>query len=134
MKPITNEQQLFDYLKENKLPDLVMAKDKFSRWDCYSPDTKVRAELKCRSKDFDAYIIEKDKYEILIRKCSDNGDIPVYINSSPKGVYYWVLDKLPEPKWLELPLPVTSQFADNRKVTKTVGFLSVQNATVVVRY
>ena len=61
-----NEQDLFDYLKFNCYPDLVMSKKQMSRWDCYSPKYKYRIELKCRKTHYDSLMLEKTKYDAMI--------------------------------------------------------------------
>ena len=64
-----SEQDLFDYLKFNWYPDLVMSKKQMSRWDCYSPMLKYRIELKCRKAHYDSLMLEKTKYDAMIEKC-----------------------------------------------------------------
>ena len=58
------EQDLFNYLKENLYPDLVMSLSPISRWDCYSKKRQHRIELKCR----------KNHYEELLKQSDDQVD------------------------------------------------------------
>ena len=53
------EIDLFNYLVENIYPDLVKAKNQMSRWDCYSPSTSHRIELKCRQVHYKTLLLEK---------------------------------------------------------------------------
>lgn len=124
------EQDLFNYLRENRYPDLVMAKSKISRWDCYSPSNYHRIELKCRSKHFDTLLIEKKKFDALIYKCKDNLDIPFYINYTPDGVYSFNLYKV-EPIWTVKKIRATTHFADSEPIDKEVAFLDVIDAEVL---
>lgn len=81
-------------------------------------------ELKCRNKHYDELLIEKDKYDALIKRSKEFGTTPMYINSTPNGIFVFNLGKVPEPQWEDKGgLPTTSHFSDRRKIVKTVGFL-----------
>ena len=121
------EQQLFDYLVNCCYPDLVMAKNKMSRWDCYSPSTYHRIELKCREKHWNTLILERKKYDAMIEKCNDNIDIPIYICSTPNGVYRYNLFLI-EPVWEFARMKKTTYFANNNRVEKEVAMLPVIDA------
>ena len=81
------EADLFDWLKENVYLDLVKAKNQMSRWDCYSPSKGHRIELKCRKKHYDTLLLEKKKYDAMVLEANKHLDTPVYINSTPEGIY-----------------------------------------------
>ena len=66
------EQDLFNYLKENLYPDLVMSLSPISRWDCYSKKRQHRIELKCRKNHYEELVIEKGKFDAMIRKANEN--------------------------------------------------------------
>lgn len=122
-----NEQALFDYLKGCCYPDLVMALSKMSRWDCYSVSTFHRIELKSRGKHYPTLLIEKKKYDAMIEKCNDNLDIPIYICSTPKGVYKFNL-YLVKPKWEVQYHNKTTEFSNNKKIPKEVAMLPIIDA------
>jgi hypothetical protein len=124
------EQQLFEYLRKDYYPDLVKAKSQMSRWDCYSPITFHRIELKCRKTHFDALLIERKKYDAMVFKCQDNLDIPMYINSTPEGVYRWNLYNV-EPQWFTKKIRATTEFADNKLIDKEIALLEVIDAEVL---
>lgn len=89
-------------------------------------------ELKCRNKHYDELLIEKDKYDALLKRSEEFGTTPIYINSTPDGIFVFNLGKLPEPKWEDKGgMPTTSHFSDRRKIVKTVGFLPVYLATKI---
>ena len=88
---------------------LVDTSDNFSKSDCYDIETKNRIELKCRATHYDKLIIEKPKYEYLIKESKKFGDVPIYINSTPKGIFLFELEDL-KLKWFEKPLPKTTDF------------------------
>jgi hypothetical protein len=46
-------------------------------------------------------VIEKIKYDALVARASMFGTVPVYINSTPVGVWSFRLTELPEPTWEE---------------------------------
>ena len=124
------EEELFEYLIDCCYPDLVKAKSQMSRWDCYSPDTYHRIELKCRGRHYDTLLIEKKKYDAMIDKCDDNLDIPMYINSTPNGIYRFNL-YLVEPIWELQYHNKTTEFANNDKISKEVAMLDVKDAEVL---
>jgi len=124
------EQDLFIYLKEKVYPDLVMSNSPISRWDCYSPKTKHRIELKCRKTHYDELVIERGKFDAMIEKANDNFDLPIYINSTPKGIYKWNLFFV-KPIWFEKQLPKTTDFSDNFKITKEIAMLPIVDAEIL---
>jgi hypothetical protein len=120
-----NEERLFDWLKEYVYFDLVKAKNQMSRWDCYSPKFKHRIELKCRRKHYDSLLIEKSKYDAMIFEAGKHLDIPMYINSTPEGIYSFDLLEI-EPEWIFKSLRATTQFANNKNVLKKIAFLDIE--------
>lgn len=122
-----DEERLFDWLKEFVYFDLVKAKNQMSRWDCYSPKFKHRIELKCRSKHFPTLLLEKKKYNAMIFETGKHLDIPMYINSTPEGIYSFDLLEI-DPIWVEKKLRATTKFANNSIITKEVAFLSLDEA------
>ena len=128
MAPINNEADLFDFLKRSEYPDLVKAKTQMSRWDCYSLDERHRIELKCRRKHYETLLIEKKKFDAIVKICEDNLDIPMYICSTPGGVFvfnlFWI-----EPDWeINRRNPATTEFANGSRVEKEVAYLSIEEA------
>ena len=122
------EEQLFDWLKSQPFyDDLVLAKGQMSRWDCYAPRKKHRIELKCRRKHYDDILIEKSKYDALIAEASKHGDVPVYINSTPKGVYCFDLRKH-DGFWELRRMPKTTEFSERQFIVKEVGYLNIKDA------
>lgn len=120
-----NEERLFDWLKEYVYFDLVKAKNQMSRWDCYSPKFKHRIELKCRRKHYDSLLLEKSKYDAMIFESGKHSDIPMYINSTPEGIYSFDLHQI-EPEWIFKSLRATTQFANNKNIVKKVAFLDIE--------
>ena len=124
------EKELFEYLISCCYPDLVMARSKMSRWDCYSPKTYHRIELKCRATHYDELIIEKKKYDAMIENCNDNLDIPFYINSTPLGIYRWNL-YLVKPVWKTKYLRKTTEFSNSNRIPKEIAMLNVKDAEIL---
>tara|TARA_B100001094_G_scaffold174502_1_gene168725 strand:+ start:4412 stop:4801 length:390 start_codon:yes stop_codon:yes gene_type:complete len=121
------ELDLFKYLQGCCYPDLVKARKQLSRWDCYSVDQRHRIELKCRGKHYDTLLIEKKKYDAMIIKAKENLDLPMYINSTPKGVYRFNLFLI-EPKWELQYHNKTTTFSNTNKIEKEVAMLPVIDA------
>lgn len=124
------EAQLFSYLKDKHYPDLVMSEDKMSIWDCYSAKESHRIELKCRSRHYDALILERKKYNSMLYECHSNLDIPIYINSTPKGIYRWNLYK-ENPNWINKEMSGRTEFDDKKKISKEVALLEIIDAEIL---
>ena len=122
------EIDLFNYLLENIYPDLVKAKNQMSRWDCYSPSTSHRIELKCRQTHYKTLLLERVKYDAMMQECEKHLDIPIYINSTPKGVYSFNLHLI-EPHWeINNKNPATTYFNNREKIDKEVTYLEITKA------
>lgn len=126
-----SEAELFEWLKENVYKDLVKSKNQMSRWDCYSPQFKHRIELKCRTSHYDKMLLEKKKYDAMIQECEKHLDIPIYINSTPRGIYFWNLLRI-EPTWeTNFKNPATSHFSLRYKVAKEVTYLKIEQENIL---
>lgn len=122
------EIDLFNYLVENVYPDLVKAKNQMSKWDCYSVSTGHRIELKCRQNHYETLLLEKKKFDAMIQECEKHLDIPIYINSTPKGVFSFNLHLI-LPDWeLNSRNPATTQFGNTQKIEKEVTYLNIKEA------
>jgi hypothetical protein len=122
------ESDLFDYLKANYFSDLQKSEIQFSKWDCYSSKYNSRIELKCRNKHYDFLMIERSKYYYLIKMYIEKDETPLYINSTPKGVYSFDLRKI-TPTWItDSRMPQTTEFEKISKVEKTYSLLNISEA------
>ena len=122
------EIDLFNYLKENVYFDLVKSRNQMSRWDCYSPATGHRIELKCRTRHFDTLLLEKKKYIAMIEECEKHLDIPIYINSTPEGVFSFNLHKINPTFEINNKNPATTQFYNTQRIEKEVAYLEINQA------
>lgn len=121
-----NEQTLFDYLKGKYWEDLTQSKDKYSFYDCFSESTKTRIELKCRKRHYPNLLIEKDKYFKLVKRYIEQNEIPLYINSTPEGVYAFDL-RVIKPIWTtDKRMPQTTEFDIINKVEKTYALINIE--------
>jgi hypothetical protein len=120
-----NEQELFDALRDEYYPDLIKVADEYSNFDCVSDREDLYIELKCRHAHYDDLLIEKFKYTNIMEQANICGKIPIYICSTPSGVWEFNLDTI-KVKWQDKDnLPKTTEFEDIEKVVKTVGFLPI---------
>ena len=121
---INKEQELFDYLKENVYPDLEKSNDTFSTWDCFSPTTRHRIELKCRKQHYPTLLLEKKKYDSLMEK-TKGIEKPIYINSTPEGIFAFKLDEI-EMKWeTNYKNPAKTYWGSGQRVPKEVTYLEL---------
>ena len=121
------EQELFDALKERVIDDLTKSEFTMSKYDCYSEKHGIDIELKCRYTHYDDLVIEKIKYDALMERAKIFGFRPVYINSTPEGVWAFRLDELPEPKWSFKGMPKTTEFQNRNFVSKQVGYYKISS-------
>ena len=122
------EQDLFDYLKSSLYPDLEKAPGIYDAFDCISLSASHYIELKCRYTHYDTLLIEEMKYRKLITQAAERDLIPFYINSTPKGVFSFDLMDVPEPEWVSHWMPATTEFSRSQKISKLVGYLSIEEA------
>tara|TARA_R110000822_G_C15024079_1_gene463475 strand:+ start:89 stop:484 length:396 start_codon:yes stop_codon:yes gene_type:complete len=117
------EEDLFNWLKENLYIDLVKAKNQMSRWDCYSPSAGHRIELKCRKKHYETLLLEKKKYDAMVTEANKHLDTPVYINSTPEGIYSFNLYFIKKDWEVNFRNPATTQFSNTGRISKEVTYL-----------
>jgi hypothetical protein len=120
------ENELFTLLKDFHYPDLErVVDDKYSSYDCISDEYGFYVELKCRQSHYDELMIEKLKYDRLKNWADVMGMIPLYICSTPQGIWEFNLDVL-DIKWEDRDdLPATTQFEDKARISKVVGYLPI---------
>lgn len=119
------EQELFDYLKDSRFPDLRKSGNTYDCFDCISDEMAAFIELKCRYTHYDELLIEKSKYERLCLEARYHNLEPWYINYTPQGKWAFDLARIPEPSWEERWMPTTTEFANTSKKRKVVGFLHI---------
>ena len=122
------EQDLFDYLKSNHYPDLEKAPGVYDAFDCISASKRAYIELKCRYTHYPTLLIEEMKYRKLITQSAERDLNPLYINSTPEGIYSFDLMDVPEPEWVTHRMPATTEFSRNHKIDKLVGYLGIDEA------
>jgi hypothetical protein len=118
-----NEQELFEFLKVEYLPDLTKSEGQYASFDCMSKDSNLYIELKCRHTHYEELLIEKSKYARLLGEAREKNMIPMYINSTPEGVWAFNLNEI-DINWdFRDNLPVTTEFENNERVRKVIGYL-----------
>lgn len=133
MNRINNEQELFAWLQQEVYSDLLICKNPLSRWDCYSPGRKHRIELKCREKHYPDLLVEKKKYDAVIAECKKHDDVPVYINSTPKGIYAFNM-LTHDGIWELRSMPKTTQFANRTRVPKEIGYFYINEGHTLLKF
>lgn len=133
MKRINSEKELFDWLKKTVYTDLLICRNPLSRWDCYSPKRKHRIELKCRERHYPDLLVEKSKYDAVLAECVKHDDVPVYINSTPKGIYAFDM-RTHDGIWEFRNMPKTTQFASRHFVSKEVGYFYIEKGHTLLKF
>jgi len=121
-----SEKQLYEFVKEFYIDDLTNSESSTSRYDCTSEKYNIDIELKCRRKHYDELLIEKAKYDSLIKRSKELGTTAVYINSTPEGVWGFYLNEC-DIEWSTRDLPKQTDFSRRHKVPKVVGYLNVND-------
>ena len=121
---LKSEKQLYHFLKEKFISDLQKTKFATSRYDCFSTQYNLDIELKCRRTHYDDLIIEKPKYDALIKRSVDFGTIPVYVNSTPKGVWAFYISEF-NMQWQVKSLPITTDFGKKFHIPKDISYFSI---------
>jgi hypothetical protein len=126
------EQELFDWLKAEKFPDLVHSPEEYDGFDCTSEEAKLFIELKSRRTHYPELLIEKMKYDFLLEESAKLGLSPWYVNSTPEGIWAFALLDLKDIQWDEKWLPSTTEFANKNNKMKMVGFLHVDQGFKII--
>ena len=126
------EQELFDWLKAEKFPDLVHSPEEYDGFDCISEKEKLFIELKSRRTHYPELLIEKMKYDFLLEESAQLGLSPWYVNSTPEGIWAFALLDLKDIEWDEKWLPSTTEFANKNNKMKMVGFIPVDKGFRII--
>lgn len=124
---LLKEPELFAYLKEFYYPDLEFSEDKWAKNDCLSRKSKVYMELKSRNTHYDELIIEQIKWDALITESRYFDYTPMYINSTPEGIWAFNLSKIKDIKWEDKWLPAKTEFPGGGNKTKVIGYLHIKD-------
>ena len=123
-----NEPELFRSFKAAYLPDLKVAVDSYSPFDAICHTAKVVVEFKCRRSHYDEVLIEWPKYSALLNRAADRGYRPIYVCSTPLGVWAWDLTHI-DLSWFKKELPRQTDFNNKEIVTKTISYLSLDEGS-----
>ena len=115
---------MFNYIKKRYIPDLVKSQT-YDCWDCKSLQSRMIIELKARRNHYHELLIEKSKYEALLMSALRSTFSAWYINATPEGIWAFNLSKLNKPKWIDRPMPKTTDFADTKPLIKQIGYLHI---------
>jgi hypothetical protein len=126
------EQELFDWLKAEKFPDLVHSPEEYDGFDCTSEESKLFIELKCRRTHYDNLLIEKMKYDFLLEESAKLGFSPWYVNWTPEGIWAFALLDIKELDWQDKWLPTTTEFANKNNKMKSVGFIHTHQGFKII--
>jgi hypothetical protein len=76
-------------------------------------------------------LLEKKKYDAMLQECEKHLDIPIYVNSTPRGVYFWNLLQI-KPDWeTNFRNPATTHFANTNKISKEVTYLTIEPINII---
>jgi hypothetical protein len=122
---LQNEKKLFEWLKQEYLPDLTQSKTN-SKYDCFSEKYLFDIEIKCRKKHYNDLLIEKKKYDFLMKRSDEFSTIPIYINSTPLGVWAFYIKDI-RISWTTKILPKKTYWNDGTYIDKEIGYISISD-------
>jgi hypothetical protein len=125
------EQELYSWIKKNFIKDLALTTQQHSRYDCYSDEFNLDIELKCRRKHYNDLIIEKKKYDALMFRCNTYETIPVYINSTPKGIWAFYIADI-RMSWEEKMLTKQTDFSNHTFINKKISYLRLESGVDLI--
>lgn len=126
---LKDEDEIFSWIKDRFIPDLQKPDKANEIYDAISHDKKVVIEFKCRGKHYNSLMIERRKYDNLLRIAKEFGYRCLYINATPKGVWSFDLTNMAEPRWYRKKLFSKTQWSTkNRKVDKEIAMLDLSLA------
>lgn len=123
------EASLFDYIKATYLDDLQKSEHEYEYIDATSDFYRLKLEIKCRHTHYDELIIEKDKYEALVQQAERLGYTPIYVNSTPQGIYAFNLRTITV-TWTTKRLPANT-FWDGQEIDKEIALLHIDKAVKI---
>ena len=116
-----------------QLGPLVEPEDQFSSFD-FECD-KYIIEVKCRSKVWDPWFIEKIKYDSNMEVAQSKEKDFIFLTEVDKTVYLYNISKLTklgrEFKWTTKLLPNSTEFTNTDKIEKLVSYLYVREALLI---
>ena len=65
------------------------------------------------------------KFDFLMLRADKYNTKPIYINSTPKGVWSFRISLLVAPTWEDRRMPITTDFSNNNMIIKQVGYYNV---------
>jgi hypothetical protein len=116
-----------------QLGPLVEPEDQFSPFD-FECD-KYTIEVKCRSKVWDPWFIEKIKYDANMEIAKSKNKDFIFLTEVDKTVYLYNISKLTNLgrkfEWTTKLLPNSTEFTNTDKIEKLVNFLYVREALLI---
>ena len=111
---------------------LLETENPFCSYDAIN-DTYI-VEIKSRSKEYNSWMIERDKFMSNIEKSIETGKAFIYLTEYNGKIMTWNINKLIASEtdffWQSRPMPKTTEFDNNNTVDKEVGFLYEKDAKV----
>jgi len=78
-------------------------------------------------------LVEKKKYDAMIAKCNEHNDVPVYINSTPQGIYAFDM-RTHDGFWEVRGMPKTTQFSNRNFISKEVGYFYIDKGHILLKF
>ena len=110
-------------------------KYQYARFDAYGDKSYI--ELKERNKYYERTLIEFDKYAFNLEYAKQFGKIFAYVVKMENTIYVFNITKLVKDgyyfKWGWREMPKTTEFGNNEKIKKFVGYINTLDAIQTIK-
>ena len=131
------ESDIVEIVNRESNRSFVLVDDEYSRYDAEDPDYIM--EIKARYTWYNTFLIEHDKMDVNLALAEEKGKEFLYVSAVDQGSFYSIYvfncSKLVKKdykfKWDWKELPTTTEFSNNEPKVKFVGFLNVDDASIL---
>ena len=105
---MTTSPQLIELFKTNIVPDMHVFEDRFHYIDGIWYKHDMAFEFKCKRDFYQEVILEKHKYESMLKHKRKRYINLMTFESGREVVYSWNLNNYPNPQWVKINIPNAS--------------------------
>jgi hypothetical protein len=127
-----NEMDMINFLRV-RISDLTKTSNEFDSTDVYSDKYDLIAELKLRVSHYDDLIIEKIKYNALLKSPRKNKR---YIVKTPIAIYSFNIETInfKNKDWVFELLPESTHFYSTNMIYKEVNYINVKEGKILHKF
>ena len=126
------ELEILEIINKELKSKIAPSKDEYERFDAYNK--KFIWEIKCREKHYDQILIELDKYAFNMFYAKITNRLFIYAVVMENKIYVFNLSLLKKYnyKWGWREMPKQTEFKNNKKIKKFVGYINISDCKIVI--